>query len=46
MKKRLTEEQTIGFLREVENGMPIAEPCRKHILSETGYYLWRSKLAG
>lgn len=27
MKKRFTEEQIIGFLREADAGMPIAELC-------------------
>ena len=46
MKKRFTEEQIIGFLREAEAGLPIAELCRKHAFSETSYYLWRSKFGG
>ncbi len=46
MKKRFTEEQLIGFLREAEAGMPIAELCRKHGFSEASYYLWRSKFGG
>lgn len=46
MKKRFTEEQIIGFLREAEAGMPIAELCRKHAFSEAIYYLWRSKFGG
>ena len=46
MKKRFTEEQIIGFLREAEAGMPIAELCRKHAFSEASYYLWRSKFGG
>ncbi len=46
MKKRFTEEQIIGFLREAEAGMPIAELCRKHGFSEASYYLWRSKFGG
>ena len=46
MKKRFTEEQIIGFLREAEAGLPIAELCRKHAFSEGSYYLWRSKFGG
>ena len=46
MKKRFTEEQIIGFLREAEAGLPIAELCRKHAFSEASYYLWRSKFGG
>ncbi|WP_088861245.1 IS3 family transposase [Laribacter hongkongensis] len=46
MKKRFTEEQIIGFLREAEAGMPIAELCRRHAFSEASYYLWRSKFGG
>jgi putative transposase len=46
MKKRFTEEQIIGFLREAEAGLPIAELCRKYAFSEASYYLWRSKFGG
>tara|TARA_Y100001951_G_scaffold55822_1_gene44283 strand:- start:107 stop:370 length:264 start_codon:yes stop_codon:yes gene_type:complete len=46
MKKRFTEEQIIGFLREVEAGLPIKELCRRHGFSEASYYLWRSKFGG
>ena len=37
MKKRFSEEQIIGFLREAEAGMPIKELCRKHGFSEALY---------
>ncbi|MCW0025470.1 transposase, partial [Burkholderia cenocepacia] len=30
MKKRFTEQQIIGFLKEAEAGMPVKELCRKH----------------
>lgn len=43
MKKRFSEEQIIGFLREAEAGLPVKELCRRHGFSEASYYLWRSK---
>lgn len=46
MKKRFTEEQIIGFLREAETGVPIKELCRRHNFSEASYYLWRAKFGG
>ena len=46
MKKRFTEEQIIGFLREADSGLPVKELCRKHGFSEASYYLWRSKFGG
>jgi putative transposase len=46
MKKRFSEEQIIGFLREAEAGLPIKELCRRHGFSEASYYLWRSKFGG
>ncbi|SKB69350.1 Transposase [Luteibacter sp. 22Crub2.1] len=46
MKKRFSEEQIIGFLREVEAGMPVKDLCREHGFSEASYYLWRSKVGG
>ena len=46
MKKRFSEEQIIGFLREAEAGVAVKDLCRKHGFSEASYYLWRSKLGG
>ena len=46
MKKRFTEEQIIGFLREVDGGVTVKDLCRKHGFSEASYYLWRSKFGG
>ena len=46
MKKRFTEEQIIGFLREADAGMSIKDLCRRHGFSEASYYLWRGKFGG
>ena len=46
MKKRFTEEQTIGVLKEAEAGMKVAEVCRKYGLSDATYYNWKAKFGG
>lgn len=46
MKKRFSEEQIIGFLKEAEAGVPVKEPCRKHGFSDASFYTWRSKFGG
>lgn len=46
MKKRFSEEQIIGFLREAEAGVPVKDLCCRHDFSEASYYLWCSKFGG
>lgn len=46
VKKRFSEEQIIGFLREAERGVAVKELCRRHGFSEASYYLWRSRFGG
>jgi putative transposase len=46
MKKRFTEEQIIGFLREADAGVKIKDLCCRHGFSEASYYLWWSKFGG
>lgn len=46
MKKRYSEEQIIGFLREADAGLPVKDLCRRHGFSEASYYLWRSRFGG
>jgi putative transposase len=45
-RKRFTEEQIIGVLKEHELGAKTAEVCRKHGISEATFYKWKSKYGG
>ena len=46
MKKRFSEEQLIGFLKEAERGIAVKELCRKYGFSDGSFYIWRSKYGG
>ena len=46
MKKRFTEEQIIGFLKEAQARVPVKELCRKHGFSDVSFYTWRAKFGG
>ena len=46
MKKRYTEAQIIGFLKEAESGIPVKELCQKYGFSDASFYTWRSKYGG
>ena len=45
-KKRYTEEQIIGILKEADAGMAVTELCRKHGMSKPTFYKWRAKYGG
>ena len=45
-RKRYTEEQIIGILKEHEAGMPAEELIRKHGIASGTFYLWKSKFGG
>ncbi len=45
-RNRFTESQIVAVLKEGEAGMPVAELCRKHGVSNATSYQWKSKYAG
>ena len=45
-KSRFTEAQIIAILAEQERGSPAAEVCRRHGVSGTTLYEWKSKYGG
>ena len=45
-KSKFTESQIVGILGEGEAGLPVAEVCRKHGISNALYYQWKSKYSG
>jgi len=45
-RKRYTEEQIIGILKEAESGLPVDQLIRKHGISGGTFYRWKSKYGG
>jgi len=45
-RKRFTEEQIIGILREADAGAVVLDLCRKHGMSSATYYAWKAKYGG
>lgn len=45
-KSRYTEEQIIGFIKQVEAGFGIKELGRRHGFSDASFYKWRAKFGG
>ncbi len=45
-RSRFSEEKIIGILKEQESGVPVAELCRKHGVSDASIYKWKAKYGG
>ena len=45
-RRRFSEEQIIGVLKENEAGAKVDELCRRHGISPATFYLWRKKFGG
>jgi putative transposase len=45
-KSRYSEEQIIAVLKESQAGIPTAELCRKHGISDATFYNWRNRYGG
>lgn len=43
---RYTEAQILAILRQAEGGVPVAELCREHGMSNASFYKWRAKFGG
>jgi putative transposase len=45
-RKRFSEEQIIGVIKEAEAGLSITELCRKHGIAQTTFHRWKAKFGG
>ena len=45
-KSRYSEEQIIAVLKEQQAGIPVAELCRLHGISDATFYTWSKKYGG
>ena len=43
---RYSEPQILVILRQAEGGVPVAELCREHGMSNASFYKWRAKYGG
>ena len=43
---RYTEPQILSILRQAKGGVPVAELCREHGMSNASFYKWRAKYGG
>ena len=45
-QSKYSEAQILAILRQAEGGVPVAELCREHGMSDASFYKWRAKYGG
>ena len=45
-RKRFTEEQIIGVLKQADTGVKTADPCRQVGITPQTFYRWKAKYGG
>lgn len=45
-RRRFTEEQIIGILKQADVGTKTADLCREHGISDATFYKWKAKFGG
>lgn len=43
---RFTDAQIMAILKQAEDGIPVAQLCREHGMSDASFYKWRARLGG
>lgn len=43
---RFSDAQIMAILRQAEDGIPVAQLCREHGMSDASFYKWRARLGG
>lgn len=45
-RSRFKDSQILAILKQNESGVPVADLCREHGMSQGLFYQWRSKFGG
>jgi len=45
-KSKYSDAQIMSTLKQAESGVPVADLCREHGMSNARFYKWRSKYGG
>lgn len=43
---RFSDTQIMAILKQAEDGIPVAQLCREHGMSDASFYKWRARLGG